>query len=187
MPRSSQFDWAQFQLGIFVKARPEELYALWTTGHGLGRWFLRTAEFAPATGPAPRGKRAKLSPFPEGHVRAEEEACRAGDLYRWEWYYDGGITGEGRVTQMRPPTRFGVTFGNEMEVEIGIRKQGPWCELSLRQFKIPDTPQGRWSLHMGCRVGWTFFLTNLKSVAEGGPDLRETDRMRTKQLHLINI
>lgn len=187
MPKSPRFDWTQFQLGIFIKARPEEIHTLWTTGHGLGRWFLRTAEFAPAPDTSSKSKKAKPTPFPEGQVRAEVEACRAHDLYRWEWYYDGGITGEGRMTQMRPPTRLGFTFGNQMEVEVGIRKQGAWCEVILRQFKIPDTPQGRFSLHMGCRVGWTFFLTNLKSVAEGGPDLREIDRLRTKQLHLINI
>ncbi|MCH7945318.1 MAG: SRPBCC domain-containing protein, partial [Armatimonadetes bacterium] len=29
-----------------------------------------------------------------------------------------------------------------------------------------------------CKLGWSFFLTNLKSVYEGGLDLRETDPER---------
>jgi hypothetical protein len=28
---------------------------------------------------------------------------------------------------------------------------------------------------LDCRDGWTFYLTNLKCVIEGGPDLREKD------------
>jgi hypothetical protein len=28
---------------------------------------------------------------------------------------------------------------------------------------------------VGCQLGWTFYLTNMKSIAEGGIDLRNRD------------
>jgi hypothetical protein len=40
---------------------------------------------------------------------------------------------------------------------------------------------------MGCRTGWTFFLTNLKSILEKGPDLRESDPRRIKETFLVNM
>ncbi len=187
MAESGKNDWTQFKLGVYIKARPDDIYGLLTTGEGLSKWFLRNAEFAPSDGPPEKGKKTKLPPFPINQARAESDFCRANDRYMWEWYYDGGTTGEGWLLEVRPPTRLRFTFGAEMEVDLSIRKQGAFCLLELRQFNIPDTPRGRWEMHMGCRVAWTFFLTNLKSVAERGPDLRETERSRTKQLHLVNI
>jgi hypothetical protein len=95
--------------------------------------------------------------------------------------------GEEWVREARPPTRLVFGFGDKMEVEVALRKQGSICDVSLRQYNIPNTPRGRCDLHMGCRVAWAFFLTNLKSIAEGGLDLRETDRAKVRQLHLVNI
>lgn len=187
MPEHPKLDWTQFQLGVYVKARPDDLYAMWATSKGLVKWFLRNAEFAASDGPPADLKKAKLPPFPLDAARVEGDYCRANDRYLWEWYYDGGTTGEGWILEVRPPTRLRFTFGREMEVDVSMRKQGAWCLVELRQFKIPDTPRGRWEMHMGCRVAWTFFLTNLKSVAERGPDLREIERARTRQLHLVNI
>jgi len=187
MAKSPQYDWTQFELGIYVKGRPDDIFGLWTTGAGLAKWFLRNAEFAPSEGRPAKGKKDKPIPFPAAQARHENEACRANDRYLWEWYYDGGISGEGWILEVRPPTRLRFTFGAGMEVDVSIRKQGAWCVVELRQFGIPDTPRGRWEMHMGCRVAWAFFLTNLKSVAERGPDLRETERSRTKLLHLVNI
>ncbi len=187
MPEKVKNDWTEFELGIFIKSRPDDLYALMATAQGLTKWFVRSADFAPSDGPPKDLKRAKQPPTPSEQLRPESELCRTNDRYLWEWYYDGGTSGEGWILEVRPPNRIRFTFGKEMEVDVSIRKQGAWCMLDLRQYKIPDTPRGRWDMHMGCRVAWTFFLTNLKSVAEGGHDLRETERSRTKLLHLANI
>ncbi len=187
MADSPQHDWTQFELGIYVKSRPDEIFNLWSTGEGLAKWFLRNADFAPSDGRPAKSKKSKPAPFPTQSARAESEQCRANDRYLWEWYYDGGTSGEGWILDVRPPTRLHFTFGQEMEVDVSIRKQGAWCAVELRQFGIPDTPRGRWEMHLGCRVAWTFFLANLKSVAERGIDLREIERSRTRQLHLVNI
>lgn len=187
MAKSPQHDWTQFKLGVYIRCRPDDLFALWASGEGLAKWFLRDGSFAPSEGRPAKGKKSRPAPFPADQVRHEGEICQANDRYLWEWYYDGGTSGEGWILEVRPPTRLRFTFGAEMEVEVSIRKQGAWCVVELRQTGIPDTPQGRWEMHMGCRVAWAFFLTNLKSVAERGLDLRETERSRTRLLHLVNI
>ncbi len=187
MTDKEKHDWSQFELGIYIKARPDDLFNLLSTGEGLAKWFLRNADFVPADGPPAKNKKAKLPPLTLDQARGESEQCCANDRYLWEWYYDGGTSDEGWILEARPPTRLRFTFGSEMEVEISVRKQGAWCVVELRQFNIPDTPKGRWEMHMGCRAAWTFFLTNVKSVAEGGPDLREIERSRTKLLHMVNI
>ena len=182
------FDWTQFRLGIYVRAKPEDLFTLWSTSHGLCRWFLRSAAFAPSEGPpANRRDAAKLPAFETLPARPDEEICRTNDRYRWEWYFNDGVVGEDWILDIRPPTRLAFGFGDRMEVEVLLRKQGVWCEIGLRQYNIPDTPAAHRDMHMGCRVAWTFFLANLKSVAEGGLDLRETERSKTRQLHLVNI
>jgi uncharacterized protein YndB with AHSA1/START domain len=183
------FDWSQFQLGIYINAQPEALYNLWTTPVGLTRWFLRSAAFAPTDGPPPRNTRRKIviPPFDDLAPRPDDQRCEVNDRYLWEWHYNGGIAGEEWVLAMRPPTKLTFGFGSRMEVEVLLRKQGRTCEVGLRQYNIPTNGRAKQNLHMGCRTAWTFFLTNLKSVAEGGADLRETVRAKTMQLHLVNI
>lgn len=188
MAKAPPFDWTSFHLGIFVLAKPDDVFDLWATSRGLTQWFLRTAVFAPSAGRHDGPVEAAQLPLFETLVpRPEDERCRAKDRYRWEWHYGGGITGEEWILDSRPPTRLTFGFGERMEVEVRLRKQGKSCEVGVRQYNIPDTTVGRRSLHLGCRVAWAFFLTNLKSVAEGGLDLRETDRTRTSQLDLVNM
>lgn len=44
--------------------------------------------------------------------------------------------------------------------------------MELVQAKIPTDEISKVRLHLGCQNGWTFYLTNLKSIMEGGLDLR---------------
>jgi uncharacterized protein YndB with AHSA1/START domain len=186
----TSFDWSNFRVGVFINGvQPDEVYTLWATSDGLTRWFLREADFAPSEVPRPRTahEKRRVPPFEDLVARPPHERCQTNDRYRWEWYYDGGIRGEHWIIDARPPSKLVFGFGDDMSVEVTMRKQGSACEVALRQFDIPTTLEARHDVHMGCRVGWTFLLTNLKSFAEGGLDLRETDGSRARQLHLVNI
>ncbi|MBI5867169.1 MAG: SRPBCC domain-containing protein [candidate division Zixibacteria bacterium] len=188
MAKPPAYDWSAFEVGIYIMAKPDEVFDLLGTAKGLTRWFLRTAGFAASEGrPADRKLIEQLPPFDSLSQRPENERCRTNDRYQWEWHYGGGVIGEEWILDCRPPTRLVFGFGDQMEVAVRLRKLGRFCEVNLRQYNIPDNASGRHNLHMGCRVAWAFFLANLKSVAEGGLDLRETDRARTRQLHLVNI
>ena len=62
-------------------------------------------------------------------------------------------------------------------VDVHAEEDGV-TRLRLVQENMPDTPQGHVGWHMGCNLGWSFFMTNLKALLEHGVDLRETDRER---------
>jgi len=53
--------------------------------------------------------------------------------------------------------------------------------VELVQENIPDDDQGRLYYHLVCKTGWTFYLDNLKSLLEGGIDLRN------KNANLANV
>jgi hypothetical protein len=44
--------------------------------------------------------------------------------------------------------------------------------VELVQENIPDDESGKLTWHVGCKTGWTFYLANMKSLYEGGIDLR---------------
>lgn len=44
--------------------------------------------------------------------------------------------------------------------------------VTLTQHSIPTDDKNKKDTRIGCHTGWSFFLVNLKSVYEGGLDLR---------------
>ncbi|RZK15239.1 MAG: SRPBCC domain-containing protein, partial [Pedobacter sp.] len=45
----------------------------------------------------------------------------------------------------------------------------------LTQKNIPTDENSKRNIRLGCHNGWSFYLINLKSVFEGGLDLRNKD------------
>ena len=59
-----------------------------------------------------------------------------------------------------------------MIVEVIITTEQEECKVSLRQYNIPRDEAGKTNFHIGCTEGWVFYMANLKSIMEGGIDLR---------------
>lgn len=66
--------------------------------------------------------------------------------------------------------KFTFTGGSIVTVEISSRNGVSLIELS--QENIPEESDPSKNLFVQCQVGWTFYMANLKSVIEGGIDLR---------------
>ena len=49
-------------------------------------------------------------------------------------------------------------------------------DREILQEKVLEEPQTR-VVNVGCKTGWTFYLANLKSLLEGGIDLRNKDEL----------
>ena len=47
--------------------------------------------------------------------------------------------------------------------------------MEFTQSEIPIDDNSKENIRLGCAFGWTFYLLNLKSVLEGGLDLRNKD------------
>jgi hypothetical protein len=56
-----------------------------------------------------------------------------------------------------------------------MKEENGYHIVELVQENIPEDDNGKHNWHLGCKTGWTFYLANLKSLAEGGIDLRNKD------------
>ncbi|MDH3892673.1 MAG: SRPBCC domain-containing protein [candidate division Zixibacteria bacterium] len=157
MAAKKKHDWSQFSMRVVIKAAPSRVYKAWTEGKELAKWF---------------------------PVKAEFEARKGGRVY-FEWLGDDKL--DTTVLAVRKNSLVRFPFGSKGEkVEVKINKLGRGSICELRQYDMKTTEEMKWSMHMGCRDGWTFFLANLKCYLEHGIDLRTTDPKRCYKQGYIN-
>ena len=161
------YDWTRFRRKVFINAPAEEVFQVWLTANGITRFFIAAATYT----------------TPEGRVRQPDEQIQAGDQYHWRWHQDYEETG--RILQVGPGLSLQFTFGaaydagdNPIVVTVRCHEEDGQTRLELEQANMADLPAVHSGWHMGCNLGWSFFLTNLKALLEHGIDLRETDPER---------
>ena len=114
--------------------------------------------------------RGLLSTGADGMARGPDEPFREGDTYHFEYVHD--FRHGGTILAMEPGRRVRFTFG-EPVVEIRFREVDGATEVDLHQTGCPvEDPERAW-MHLNCRSCWIYFLTNLRSVLAGGPDVRD--------------
>lgn len=150
------FDWTRFTVRIPVNAAKQALYDAWTIPSEIEKWFLSNASFQ------------DLNEEPiDKHATVQK-----GFSYAWQWYgYD--ITEYGTVTEANNDNFLAFTFAGECVVEVRlIENENDGIIVTLTQHSIPVDDKSKRDYRLGCHSGWSFFLVNLKSVYEGGLDLR---------------
>jgi uncharacterized protein YndB with AHSA1/START domain len=148
-----------FTKRIAIGSTVESVYRALATGKGLESWFLRQAAFTTSS----------------GRLRYGEEGIEKGDSYEWLWYGCSDDTVERkRVLEANGRNHLKFTFSGDSVVDIIIKPQQKLTLVELQQH-IPESQDPNFELRIGCDTGWTFYLTNLKSVLEGGLDLRNRD------------
>ena len=153
-------DYSRFTKRIAIKAPVNVIYEQWATQEGLERWFLRHAPYSPIN-KKPRG---------------QNEYAAVHDTYEWRWHGWGDEAVEhGTVLEANGTDRFKFTFAKAGIVTISIRELDGQSICELLQDTIPTDEETKWNFFIGCQTGWTFYLTNLKSIVEGGLDLRNKD------------
>lgn len=154
------YNWTSFTLRIPVRASREKLYWCWATREGMEYWFLRLCDYKNS----------------EGISRIPGENVQTGDAYRWLWHGWSDETVElGTILDCNGTDMLRFGFGKAGNCTIRVYKEGETQILELLQDCIPETAEGKHYWHLGCKTGWTFYLTNLKSLLEGGIDLRNKD------------
>ena len=154
------YDWSRFVTRINVKAPVEKLYWCWATRAGMEYWFLRLSEYKK----------------PEGNLRADNETVQKGDSYTWRWHgWSDETTEYGSIIDCNGKDLFKFSFGKAGDCTVTIKEELGQNIVELVQENIPDDEEGRRTWHLGCKTGWTFYLANLKSLLEGGVDLRNRD------------
>ena len=154
---SASYDWSRFTVRINVNAPVPELYRAWATRAGMERWFLRLSEY----------KRTD-------HVlRGDSELAEKGDSYKWRWYgWPDETTEYGEILDCNGKDLFKFSFSNAGNCTVKIYTEHDETIVELLQENIPADDNGKHTWHLGCKTGWTFYMTNLKSLYEGGTDLR---------------
>ena len=149
--------WNQFTKRITIRSTPQEIYSAWTTQQGLESWFLRLAEF-------------KTS---DGMARKRNETVEKGDRYKWLWFgYDDTAVEEREIFSAngKDELEFGFSGGCIVNVKMTREENETICQLT-QTMPMDDEKEQRF-FFIECGKGWTFYVANLKSILEGGIDLR---------------
>ncbi len=152
-----QHDWGSFKLRLPVKADTASIYQAWTTRDNLENWFLRKAEFTKQ----------------DGNKRNRNSAVEVNDTYEWMWHgYGDDAMEKGKIMQANGKDFLQFSFGKAGNVSVAIKEEAGESMIEVLQDEIPTDEKGKVNYHLGCTKGWLFYLANLKSILEGGIDLR---------------
>ena len=158
----ANFNWSTFTTRIPVQASIEKLYWCWATREGMEYWFLRLSEYKK----------------PDDVLRKNNEPVQTGDTYKWLWHgWPDDVKEEGSILNCNGKNFIKFSFGKAGNCSVSIKEENDVTIVELVQDEIPDDEQGKQYWHLGCKTGWIFYLANLKSLLEGGIDLRNKNEL----------
>jgi uncharacterized protein YndB with AHSA1/START domain len=161
---NSGFD--QFKLRVNIKSSIEKIYKAWATKAGLESWFLREAVFQDEM----------------GNTRSATELIQENDTYTMLWHgYPNIVAERGQVLKANGENEFSFTFSLGCPVSVKIFTEQDESIVELIESNLPLDEETRMKHYFGDSKGWVFYLTNLKSVLEGGLDLRN------KKVELVDM
>lgn len=149
--------WSGFKIAGDFNTDIRSLYEAWATPGGIEKWFLRKANFYTVA----------------GRIREPGEFVLTEDTYEWYWHGWGDDAMEkGQILEANGTDTIKFTFSGGSIVTVYIHSRNGISIVDLNQENIPEEPDPSKSLYVQCQLGWIFYLANLKSVLEGGVDLR---------------
>jgi uncharacterized protein YndB with AHSA1/START domain len=158
-------NWNEFKLRVNTSAPIEKVYAAWATRTGLESWFLCRADLLSG-----------------GKALPPDEQAQKGDEYEFRWFgHPDGVSHKGKVVAADGKSQFTFTFSQDLPVSVSIFRECDETIVQLVENFDPLDQEASKKHYLGNMKGWIFFLTNLKSVLEGGLDLRN------KKVELKNV
>ncbi|WP_431244661.1 SRPBCC family protein [Flavobacterium sp. P21] len=104
----------------------------------------------------------------------KDQNVSEGFTYDWLWHlYNDSMLG--KITTANGKDYLQFTFEGNCLVDIKLSETNDYTIVELRHHNIPTDDYSKQYIRLGCSNGWHFYLTNLKSVYEGGLDLRNKD------------
>ena len=152
------FNWTQFNKKIAIKAPMEKIYKAWAVPGEIEKWFLKTARYTDKVG-----------------ASVDMNSSIAESMsYEWTWYLYSE-TEKGKINIANGKDHIQFTFAGNCLVDVKLIEQHGHTVVELSQTNIPVDDESKLNIRLGCSSGWSFYLVNLKSVYEGGLDLRSKD------------
>ncbi|UCH65456.1 MAG: SRPBCC domain-containing protein [Ignavibacterium sp.] len=158
------YEWTSFKQKEYIKAPLKEVFLKWATPKGITEWFIKDAEYESQ----------------DGKIRKGDETVKSNDKYTWQFY--SGLVMKGTILDVVPNSSFKFTFGkkepgSDIDVvgNVSLNEKDGITEIELTQSNIADNEYGKEKYNLSCIVGWSYFMTNLRSIFESGFDYREKD------------
>ena len=104
----------------------------------------------------------------------KSQSIKEGQSYDWQWFLYP-VTESGKVTKANGSDFLQFTFAGDCLVDVSFEPFKNGTIVTLTQKNIPTDGENKVNVRLGCDKGWSFYLVNLKSVYEGGLDLRNKD------------
>jgi uncharacterized protein YndB with AHSA1/START domain len=161
-------NWTEFKLRVNTNASVEKAYAAVATPAGLESWFLRKADITTGGG--------------GGELRQPGDKIQKGDEYEFRWHgHPDSMSHKGKILAVDGKSQFSFTFSQDLPVSISVYKECDETIVELVEMFDPAEQEASKKHYLGNMKGWIFFLINLKSVLEGGLD------MRNRKIALTNV
>jgi uncharacterized protein YndB with AHSA1/START domain len=152
------FDWTKFTIKILVRSTIEEIYNAWTKSAELERWLVKKGTFFDTA-------RHPVEP----NVQAQKDF-----KYSWTRHLFDAVE-NGRYTAANGKDNIQFTFAGDCIVDVKLSVKYDWVQVELTMRDIPVDEISKEETRLRCHSQWSFYLINLKSVYEGGLDLRNKD------------
>ncbi len=150
-------NWSSFTVNLPLDQSKDRIIDAWLTQKQLEKWFLKLAEFKTRN----------------GEIRKKEEVIQPGDQYRWQWFgWPEGVEEHGEILKPQDDEFLRFIFGKSGTVSVKVVTENNQTIIRLIQENIPVDEHSKMNFYVGCKTGWTFYMLNLKSILQGGPDLR---------------
>ena len=147
--------WKSFTERIHIYAPMDSLYTAMATAEGLMGWCAMEVDFTDAEG----------NPLPSG------QQATPGDRYQFRWPKD--IKEEGEFLEANGTDRVRFAFGEGIECTMDLEDAGDGSIIVTLVQTQDKGDEMNLKIMLGYMEGWAFYVTNLKSVLEGGSDLRD--------------
>jgi uncharacterized protein YndB with AHSA1/START domain len=171
-----QYEWTRFRQREYIKAPLKEVFSKWATPGGISDWFLKDVVYTSGN----------------NEVRKNNEIVKKGDNYTWN--FDAGLVMKGRVLDIQENSLFKFTFGKnepgsdeDVIVKVTFKESDGYTIIELEQSNIADNDYGHVTYNLSCMVGWSYYMTNLRSIFESGFDYREKETERAKETTAYNL
>src|SRR5579872_6983934 len=166
MAQLPPIDFSQFKLRVNIRTSVEDAYKAWATTAGLNSWFIGKMVFTDEN----------------GVVRPADALVKAGDEYTCSFSLTPDkLLIKGKVLKANGKNLFSFSFSKNCPVTISIYSEQNETIVELIESNLPTDEETIRRHYVGDSKGWIFYLTNLKSVLEGGLDLRN------KNVDILNV
>lgn len=156
MAQQFSSNFSEFKLRVNIRSTPGNAYRAWASPAGLESWFLKLTI---------RDK--------DGHVRTGDEMVQEGDEYTLATNTrPDAIILTGKILKANGKDLFSFTFSKGCPVTVSIYREQDETIVQLLESNLPTDEESIRKHFVNDSKGWIFYLTNLKSVLEGGLDLR---------------